>query len=142
MARHPNKSLIRLTALGVVAIGLIGCSIGNWPPMRGGGMAEIAPASRSHLVVAAHDTGKAQLFTQVVQSESFLDELIERGAFRYMPGDTTIAMKLAGRIRREISGDLLSEAETDLIELIDRLSVIDQRLNDIDVRISDIATMT
>ncbi len=102
----------------------------------------MAPASRSHLVVAPQGSGKSALFAQVAAAEGVLDALIARGAMTYTPGDATLARKLCTRIRREIAGDLLSEAETDMIELADRLSVIDRRLSEIEIRLSEFSSTT
>ena len=137
-----RRSFIRSVFAGTVALSSTGCGIGQWPPMRGGGMAEVAPAGRSHLVVASQGSGKSALFVQVANAEEALDALIERGAMTYTPGDATLARKLCIRIRREIAGDLLSEAETDMIELTDRLSVIDRRLAEIEIRLSEFGTTT
>jgi len=137
-----RRSCLRSLTIGAVALASTGCGIGQWPPMRGGGMAEVAPASRSHFVVASQGSGKSALFAQVVEAEEALDALIERGALTYTPGDATLARKLCIRIRREIAGDLLSEAETDMIELTDRLLVIDRRLREFETRLTDTGTMS
>lgn len=137
-----RRAFVRSLLVGAAALSSTGCGIGQWPPMRGGGMAEMAPASRSHLVVAPQGSGKSALFAQVAAAEGVLDALIARGAMTYTPGDATLARKLCTRIRREIAGDLLSEAETDMIELADRLSVIDRRLSEIEIRLSEFSSTT
>ena len=145
MKTNRIKPLLKAAIAVGIAVAVTGCNsmtFGSWPPARGGGMAEVAPPSRSHLVVASQATGKSQLYAQVHGAESALEALVARGADRFTPGDLTLARKLTYRIRREIAGDLLSEAETNMIELSDRLSVIDRRLNEIEIRMADFTTMS
>lgn len=120
--------LLGAAALLLPLLSTTGCVLNGWPPVRGGGMAEMAPPER--VFPANYEPGSATttVIEDLAAAEAALDTLEARGAMRFAPGDTTIARKLTHRIRREIAGDLISEARKDLVELSDRLAMIDRRL--------------
>lgn len=120
---------MRITATTICAALLLsGCVSVSWPPARGGGVAEIAPPDRHTVVLTQAGDTERELLARLESLESELAQHIASGAMQYVPAETTLARLLTARIRREIAGTLYSAASTDLIELGDRLSVIDRIL--------------
>ena len=91
-------------------------------------MAETAPPERHAIMLAEASDAERDLLLRLEALEGELAQYVTLGAMRYVPAETTLARLLAVRIRREIAGTLYSAASMDLIELDDRLSVIDRML--------------
>lgn len=119
---------MRFFAATFIATVMTGCVSVSWPPQRGGGVAETAPPERHEIVLAEAGEAEQQLLSKLEAMEGELNQHIGNGAMKYVPAETTLARLLTVRIRREIAGTLYSDASTDLIELNDRLSVIDRIL--------------
>jgi len=124
----------------LAAVVLSGCISVSWPPVNGGGMAEIAPPQRHHVLLTGASQSEQLLLTQVEMLEEKLEELVANDAMRFVPAETTLAKKLVVRIRREIAGTLYSAAESDMIELRDRISIIDSSLVKVRRKREDIHT--
>ena len=124
----------------LAAVALSGCISVSWPPVNGGGMAEIAPPQRHHVLLTSASSSEQVLLTQVELLEGQLEDLIANDAMRFVPAETTLAKKLVARIRREIAGTLYSEAESDMIELRDRISIINASLVKVRRQKADIHT--
>ncbi len=114
--------------IGVTAV-LSGCVSIAWPPFNGGGLAEIAPPERHRIVITAVSTSESELLRQLQDEEAMLERLIAIEARRYAAAETTLAERLSKRIRREIAGTLYSDAARNLIELRDRVDMIDRTLS-------------
>lgn len=125
---------MRVLALLLIAANVSGCVSVSWPPARGGGMAETAPAERRAVVLAAADSVETDLLLHLETLEVDLADAISRGAMTYVPAETTLARLLRARIRREIAGTLYSDAAQDLIELAERIDMIDRALADPTIR--------
>ncbi len=113
----------------VISLPLLGaCSYVSWPEHRGGGMAEITPRDEGVMLISDNLDKAHILYDQLALFEAGLEDLVQKGAFGFARAETTLAQKLIIRIRREIAGDLLIDAEKDLISLRARLSRIQDQL--------------
>ena len=121
---------MRALALFLVAASVSGCFSVGWPPARGGGMAEIVPAERHAVVLTAADPAEADLLIRLEILEADLADAVSRGAMTYVPAETTLARLLRARVRREIAGALYGDAARNLIELAERIDMIDRALAD------------
>ena len=119
--------------VGILALGtsilLGGCVPMNWPPHGGGGAAELAPAERARVIRVAATSTEISLLATLQAAEARLEGLKARGAARYAAAETVLATTLSSRIRRQIDGSLYSAAEADLIQLRDRLGIIEKTLS-------------
>lgn len=112
----------------LAAASLSGCVSVAWPPARGGGMSEMIPADRYDLLFASATPAEQEILALLNRLEADLLDANERGAMRYVPAEATLARLLCNRIRREIAGTLYSDAAKNLIDLADRLEMIERAL--------------
>lgn len=107
---------------------MVGCSTGQWPDERGGGMAELVPSRSTHLISQQERNQETALYDSLILLEQTFDVLIKDGANAYARAETTLAQILIIRIRREIAGNLQYAAEKDLTSLRARLQRIHEQL--------------
>ncbi|MCR9257711.1 MAG: hypothetical protein NXI16_16630 [Alphaproteobacteria bacterium] len=124
--------MLRSTLLAASVLLLNGCVAVSWPPMNGGGVAEIAPPERMRMMQIAASPTEQALLRELQDAEKRLEILLGKGAHRFAAAETTLAKRLCIRIRREVAGTLYSEAQADLIELQDRLVLIERSLAQIE----------
>lgn len=91
-------------------------------------MAEVIPTERYDLLFASATPAEREMLVTLNGLEADLLIADERGAMRYVPAEMTLARLLSARIRREIAGTLYSDAAKNLIELADRVSVIERAI--------------
>jgi hypothetical protein len=117
MRNTVQNQIVTVAKVTSFAAALSGCMIGQWPPHRGGGIAEVAPPERQWSVNAPRSQSEQDLLSHVQRLEGALVIAIEKGADTTASANTILAQRLANRVRREIAGALFTDAAQDLIVL-------------------------
>lgn len=120
---------VGLGAWALAACILTACT--QWPPLGGGGMAEIRPPARpvSRAVLGPGDPTWEEIADQSRLAQCQLDALVLRGAELCLPGQVAGARDRQTRITRELYGGLPLDAANDLIIQRERLAVLRRSLD-------------
>lgn len=102
--------------LPVVAICFLpGCQ--SWPEAGSGGVSEVRSSEHYYISEIGYDENVSTMQYQLAHSRLTLDMLVMKGAKDCIPASVRTTARLMNRIQREIDGQLLDDAYSDLVIL-------------------------
>ncbi|MFD2228757.1 OmpA family protein [Alkalimarinus sediminis] len=115
-------------ALPVIAAYILsGCQA--WPEAGKGGVSEVRSSEHYYISEIGYAEDVSTLQYQLDHSRLTLDMLIVKGAKNCLPASVRTTARLMNRVQREIDGDLLDDAYSDLVVVAESLQKMRNQLS-------------